>query len=83
MALDRMTRRTRYTSPPAQPVRWQSGDAADCKSANVGSIPARTSTTGFQAAKILRKSQLHLVFHEFRRPGISSAIGLFPLVSVG
>ena len=25
------------------PVRWQSGDAADCKSANVGSIPARTS----------------------------------------
>ena len=24
-------------------VRWQSGDAADCKSANVGSIPARTS----------------------------------------
>ena len=25
-------------------VRWQSGDAADCKSVYVGSIPARTST---------------------------------------
>jgi hypothetical protein len=24
-------------------VRWQSGDVADCKSAYVGSIPARTS----------------------------------------
>ena len=24
-------------------VRWQSGDAADCKSAYAGSIPARTS----------------------------------------
>ena len=31
-----------YSQPYAQ-VRWQSGDAADCKSANVGSIPARTS----------------------------------------
>lgn len=28
--------------PSPLPVRWQSGDAADCKSANVGSIPART-----------------------------------------
>lgn len=24
-------------------VRWQNGDVADCKSAYVGSIPARTS----------------------------------------
>ena len=24
-------------------VRWQSGDAEDCKSSNAGSIPARTS----------------------------------------
>ena len=24
-------------------VRWQSGDASDCKSADAGSIPARTS----------------------------------------
>ncbi len=24
-------------------VRWQSGDAADCKSVYAGSIPARTS----------------------------------------
>jgi hypothetical protein len=30
---------------PFKPVRWQSGDAADCKSAYAGSIPARTSTT--------------------------------------
>ncbi len=27
-------------------VRWQSGDAADCKSAYAGSIPARTSNRG-------------------------------------
>ena len=49
-ALDRATRHTRYT-PLARPVRWQSGDAADCKSANVGSIPARTSSlsAGFSA----------------------------------
>ena len=35
----------RLSSPNLHPkVRWQSGDAADCKSANVGSIPARTSS---------------------------------------
>jgi hypothetical protein len=33
---------TRYSARFPR-VRWQSGDAADCKSAYVGSIPARTS----------------------------------------
>ena len=28
---------------PLPSVRWQSGDAEDCKSSNAGSIPARTS----------------------------------------
>ena len=42
--LDRLAWRRRYTRPSLRPVRWQSGDAADCKSANVGSIPARTSS---------------------------------------
>jgi hypothetical protein len=35
--------RYRPDNPGSAPVRWQSGDAADCKSAYVGSIPARTS----------------------------------------
>ena len=26
-------------------ARWQNGDAADCKSVNAGSIPARASTS--------------------------------------
>lgn len=29
-------------------ARWQNGDAADCKSVNAGSIPARASTTPMQ-----------------------------------
>ena len=33
-----------FRAKPTARVRWQSGDAADCKSAYVGSIPARTST---------------------------------------
>ena len=33
-----------FRAEPTPRVRWQSGDAADCKSAYVGSIPARTST---------------------------------------
>src|SRR5215472_9434085 len=41
--LDPATRLTRYIAELDNLVRWQSGDAADCKSANVGSIPARTS----------------------------------------
>jgi hypothetical protein len=32
-----------FRSQPSLKVRWQSGDAADCKSAYAGSIPARTS----------------------------------------
>ena len=43
--LDQPGRQPRYTAPSLRPVRWQSGDAADCKSANVGSIPARTSNS--------------------------------------
>ncbi len=39
------------------PVRWQSGDAADCKSAYAGSIPARTSKTARQA--VLLQKQLN------------------------
>src|SRR5271166_1275586 len=42
--LDQAGRQTRYTEAAFRSVRWQSGDAADCKSANVGSIPARTSS---------------------------------------
>ena len=42
-------------------ARWQSGDAADCKSVYAGSIPTRASTSkraicepgGYQAVKIV------------------------------
>ena len=30
--VDQPGRQPRYTAPPLRPVRWQSGDAADCKS---------------------------------------------------
>src|ERR1700721_1133973 len=33
-----------HIARPASGVRWQSGDASDCKSADAGSIPARTSS---------------------------------------
>ena len=41
---------------PAPEVRWQSGDAEDCKSSNAGSIPARTSTPfpNVNAAAVLK-----------------------------
>jgi hypothetical protein len=39
-------------SPSCGPgVRWQSGDASDCKSADAGSIPARTSSMGYRSAR--------------------------------
>jgi hypothetical protein len=40
-------------APGTPPARWQSGHAEDCKSLDVGSIPARASTSGavaFRAA---------------------------------
>ena len=45
---ERITYLTRASAGPIYPastpgVRWQSGDAPDCKSENAGSIPARTS----------------------------------------
>ena len=41
--LDQARWHTRYSGASPQ-VRWQSGDAADCKSAYGGSIPPRTSS---------------------------------------
>jgi hypothetical protein len=38
-------------------VRWQSGDASDCKSADAGSIPARTSN------KVKVSVELNLLIH--------------------
>ena len=38
--------RRRDNAFAASVVRWQSGDAEDCKSSNAGSIPARTSRQG-------------------------------------
>ncbi len=42
--LDRNACGEPYTSSCGPGVRWQSGDASDCKSADAGSIPARTSS---------------------------------------
>jgi hypothetical protein len=53
----------RFFQPGQLPgVRWQSGDAADCKSAYAGSIPARTSSisrTG-DAADFNNKDYFHI-----------------------
>ncbi len=44
-------RKSPYTARLRLPgVRWQSGDAEDCKSSNAGSIPARTSNAAAPGA---------------------------------
>ena len=60
-------------------VRWQSGDAADCKSVYAGSIPARTSNFLF-VNKIAPSSARGLVntsfgFHNWTGCGIDPACG--------
>jgi hypothetical protein len=55
----------------ASGVRWQSGDASDCKSADAGSIPARTSSLF---------NTLNTIFHKIlQAPGIyPSSVGGLP-----